>query len=61
VILVTPGNRDRALALLGLLADRSGEHEGAMRTCPACETSVDAGAAECPECGLTIGDEAEEE
>jgi predicted amidophosphoribosyltransferase len=61
VILVTPADRDRALALLGLLPDRSGEQEGAMRTCPACETSVDAAAAECPECGLTIGDEDEEE
>lgn len=61
VILVTRADEDRALALLGLLADRSGEREGAMRTCPACETSVEPGTAECPECGLTIGDEDEEE
>lgn len=61
VILVTPADGDRALGLLGLLADRSGEHDGGPRTCPACETRVEAGAAECPECGLTIGDEDEEE
>ena len=61
VILVTPSDRDRALGHLGLLADRSGDQDGAARTCPACETPVDAAAAECPECGLTIGDEDEEE
>jgi hypothetical protein len=59
VILVTPADSDRALALFGLLAD--GERDDAARTCPACETSVDAGTAECPECGLTIGDEDEDE
>ena len=61
VILVTPADEGRALALFGLLADRGGEHDDAARTCPACETSVDAGTAECPECGLTIGDVDDEE
>jgi hypothetical protein len=30
-------------------------------TCPACGTSVPAGAAECPECGLVVGGEPEGE
>ena len=61
VILVTPAESDRALSLLGLLAEPPSEREGAMRACPACETPVETGTADCPECGLTIGDEDEEE
>jgi len=57
-LLVTPGDSDRALTLLGLLADRTANDEGAIRPCPACETPVQPGTAECPECGLAVGDEA---
>jgi hypothetical protein len=54
-LLVPPPDRDRALALLGLLAD------GTPRAaeCPACGTAVPAAADECPECGLAVGDEPE--
>jgi hypothetical protein len=56
-LLVTSADRDRALAVLGLLAD-----EGAPageRSCPACESPLLTGAPECPECGLVVGNEPE--
>jgi hypothetical protein len=46
-----------ALAALGL--PPSGEPApvgGEARPCPACETTVAAGAVECPDCGLAVGD-----
>jgi uncharacterized OB-fold protein len=52
-LLVTAPDLDRALALLGLLADGS-ERSG---DCPACGTKLPAAAVECPECGLAAGDE----
>ena len=53
-ILVTEPDRDRALAALGLLAVEG--ERGAETICPACETSLPAGAVECAECGLAAGD-----
>ncbi len=58
-LLVTAKERDRALAALGLLADASADPGEGPRACPACETPVEAGAVECPECGLTVGDDSE--
>jgi uncharacterized protein with PIN domain len=55
-LLVTDADSDRALAALGLLAERPEASKDA-RPCPACETPVAAGHVECPECGLTVGDE----
>jgi hypothetical protein len=54
-LLVTVPDRDRALAVLGLLADEGAP--GAERSCPACDTRLPAGAVDCPECGLAAGDE----
>jgi hypothetical protein len=56
-VLVSAADRDRALGVLGLLADadataRSGD-------CPACGTRIALGAVECPECGLVAGDDPE--
>ena len=56
-LLVTSEDNDRALSLLGLLADRTPADPDTVRPCPACETPVQPGAAECPECGLAVGDE----
>lgn len=53
-LLVPSADSERALGLLGLLAEAA---EGEIRPCPACETPVDRGTPECPECGLAIGDE----
>jgi hypothetical protein len=60
-LLVTAKERDRALGVLGLLADGEGDPGEGPRACPACETRVEAGAVECPECGLTVGDEGDDE
>jgi hypothetical protein len=57
-LLVTAEDSDRSLAVLGLVADRAPGDGDAVRPCPACETPVAGGAAECPECGLAVGDEA---
>ncbi len=52
-LLVSEGDRERALQALGIAADaREGE-------CPACGTGLAGGVAECPECGLAVGDEPE--
>lgn len=59
-LLVNPGDRERALALLGLLADHASP-TGAVRSCPACGSEVRDGIAECPECGLAVGDEPDAE
>jgi hypothetical protein len=56
-LMVTSEDRDRALALLGLLADTTSATD-ASRTCPACGTTVQNDVNDCPECGLTVGDEA---
>jgi endogenous inhibitor of DNA gyrase (YacG/DUF329 family) len=56
---VADADRDRALGALGLLADHAAEPTDTARACPACQTPVTAGDAECPECGLTVGDEIE--
>ena len=60
-LLVTAKDCDRALALLGLLVDSAGERGEGPRACPACDTPVEAGAVECPECGLIVGDESDAE
>ena len=54
-LLVAAPDRDRALALLGLLADEGAQ--GSDGSCPACGTRLPAGVLECPECGLTVGDD----
>jgi hypothetical protein len=59
-LLVTAGDRERALALLGLLVDH-GSATDAARSCPACGSEVRDGVAECPECGLAVGDEPDAE
>ena len=56
-LLVTESDCDRALDVLGLRDDRGGESSIAAGACPACDTPVAPGTAECPECGLTVGDE----
>lgn len=60
-LLVTAPDRDRVLALLGLLVDASangaGEADGGgIRSCPACGIAVQPGVLDCPECGLSVGD-----
>jgi uncharacterized protein with PIN domain len=55
-LLVADADSDRALAALGLLAEHSGIPDD-VRRCPSCETPVVPGTAECPECGLAVGDE----
>jgi RNA polymerase subunit RPABC4/transcription elongation factor Spt4 len=59
-LMVPAKDRDRALVVLGLLADRGEQPGDAVRACPACETQVNPGVADCPECGLTVGDESDE-
>lgn len=64
-LLVTAPDRDRALSLLGLLADASAHgaddtDAGGIRSCPACGVPVQQGAADCPECGLAVGDDPEQ-
>ena len=54
-LLIAAPDRDRALTLLGLLVDA--DALGAERSCPACGVMVQAGTADCPECGLSVGDE----
>ena len=54
-LLVAAADSDRALTVLGLLAEHDGD---AARACPACDTPVEAGVAECPECGLGVGGDA---
>jgi len=54
-LLVAAPDRDRALALLGLLADEGAQ--GSEGSCPACGTRLPAGVVECPECGLMVGDD----
>lgn len=60
-LLVAAPDRDRALSVLGLLADGSGDGADGVRSCPACGVPTQRGTAECPECGLTVGDEPEGE
>jgi hypothetical protein len=59
-LLVTAHDLDRALAVLGLLADESVPDAGDVRFCPACRVPTQPGTAECPECGLAVGDEPEQ-
>jgi len=54
-LLVAAPDRDHALAVLGLLSDESAD----VRFCPACGIPTQPGSAECPECGLVVGDEPE--
>ena len=54
-LLVTGPDRDHALEALGLLADEGAQD--AERSCPACGAAVQPGVVDCPECGLTVGDE----
>ena len=50
-LLVAEADQERAYAVLGVrLPERSG-------VCPACDTRQPAGAVECPECGLAVGDD----
>ena len=54
-LLVAEEDREEALGVLGLLAPEGSGDEA--RSCPACETTIPAGALECPECGLVAGDD----
>ena len=56
-LLVAAADRDRALDLLGLLADPGAGADA--RSCPACGVAVQPEVADCPECGLAVGDEPE--
>ena len=53
---VADDDRERALDILGLRGV-----EGRAGECPACSTPLVADAVECPECGLTVGDEPEDD
>jgi hypothetical protein len=56
-LLVTAADLEHALAVLGLLApEGDASAEETNRSCPACAVAVPPGAAECPECGLALGD-----
>jgi RNA polymerase subunit RPABC4/transcription elongation factor Spt4 len=57
-LLVTAEDRERALESLGLLTDAPSA-PGGERACPACGTAVQKDVTDCPECGLTVGDEPE--
>ena len=59
-LLVAAADRDRALDVLGLLAD-PGSAADAARSCPACGVAVRPEVADCPECGLAVGDEPDPE
>jgi hypothetical protein len=58
-LLVAAADQDRALAALGLLADEAAG--GGERSCPACGAGLQPGAADCPECGLAVGDQPDSE
>lgn len=58
-LLVTAEDRERALSVLGLLADVATRTD--VRSCPACGSAVSMDTAECPECGLNVGDEPDPE
>ncbi len=58
-LLVRDEDSERALGVLGLLAEPGAEAGGGDQRCPACDTPVAAGIADCPECGLALGDEPE--
>ncbi len=55
-LLVAPDDRERALSVLGLLADPGASGDG-VKSCPACGTALAPEAADCPECGLAVGDD----
>jgi hypothetical protein len=67
LLLVPEADAERALQHLAPLVDGGDEDpdrqgaakpgEGGPERCPACQASLPAGAAECPECGLGLGDE----
>jgi hypothetical protein len=58
-VLVAAADHDRALAVLGLLADAGAG--GGEPSCPACGAAVQPGAADCAECGLAVGDQPDPE
>ena len=56
-LLVTAPDLERALSILGLLAEEGAPSaEGTAQSCPACGVAVRPGVVECPECGLGLGD-----